>query len=105
VAALTALAYVPFLAFIDHHSNHYFLPLILLAAVSACASVAQMSGPKRQRWVGALSLLAALLYMGAFRGRAAVENFAEQLSIPHETIPIGPDEGAPTPPEDAPESR
>jgi len=103
VAAATALAYVPFLAFIDHHSNHYFLPLILLAALAACGSIAQLSGATRQRAAIAIAVVAGILSLGAFRGRYAVEDFAERISIAHETIPIGPDEDGPTPPEDAPD--
>ncbi len=41
VALGTALLYAPFLAFIDHFSHHYFLPLIGLAGLAACASIAQ----------------------------------------------------------------
>jgi hypothetical protein len=103
VATATALAYFPFLAFIDHHSNHYFLPLILLAALAACASIAQLSGATRQRAAVAVAIVAGLLYMGAFAGRTAVEDFAERVSVAHDTIPTGPDEHAATPPEDAPE--
>jgi uncharacterized membrane protein len=105
VAVLTALGYFPFLAFIDHTSNHYFLPLIMLAALAATASVCQLSGTNKKRAVASLALLSGLLYLGAFRGRTAVEDFAEQVSIAHETIPTGPDENAPTPPEDAPEDQ
>jgi hypothetical protein len=42
VALGTALLYAPFLAFIDHFSHHYFLPLIGLATIAACASVAKL---------------------------------------------------------------
>lgn len=105
VAVITALGYFPFLAFIDHTSNHYFLPLIVLASLAACASVSQLSGLTRRRAVAALALCSGLLYLGAFRGRSAVEDFAEQIAVVHETIPIGPDETAPTPAEDAPEGQ
>ena len=33
VAMATALLYAPFLAFIDHFSNHYFLPLLTVTCV------------------------------------------------------------------------
>jgi len=105
VAIGTALAYFPFLAFIDHTSNHYFLPLVVLAAMGAGASICQLNGQRRRRAIAALALLSGLLYLGAFRGRTAVEDYAERISIAHETIPIGPDEDSPTPPEDAPEDQ
>ena len=38
VALATALLYAPFLAFIDHFSHHYFLPLIALVAMTAAAN-------------------------------------------------------------------
>jgi hypothetical protein len=38
VALATALLYAPFLAFIDHFSHHYFLPLIALVAASAASN-------------------------------------------------------------------
>ena len=41
VLVATAVLYAPFLAFIDHFSHHYFLPLIGLAGLAACASIAQ----------------------------------------------------------------
>jgi len=40
VALATALLYAPFLAFIDHFSHHYFLPLIGLVAVAAASNAA-----------------------------------------------------------------
>ena len=46
VALGTALLYAPFLAFIDHFSHHYFLPLIGLAGVSACASIAHQDAER-----------------------------------------------------------
>jgi len=66
VAGLTALLYFPFLAFIHHHSHHYFLPLIGLAGVSACASIANDPKPGRRRLLAALlAALAAGLCMYA----------------------------------------
>lgn len=103
LAAGTALAYMPFLAFIDHQSNHYFLPLILLAALASTASVLRAEPRRRPTLVVTLAILSGLLYLSSHRSRAAVEGWSEKISVPHETIPLGPDEDAATPPEDAPE--
>jgi len=63
VAAITALLYFPFLGFIDHHSHHYFLPLIGFAGVSACSSIAQDTQPGRRLLLsGLLTALAAGLF-------------------------------------------
>jgi len=48
VSALTAVLYFPFLAFIHHHSHHYFLPLVALAGLSACSSIANDPKPTRR---------------------------------------------------------
>ena len=62
VALGTALLYAPFLAFIDHFSHHYFLPLIGLAGVSATASLAKVESDGTRRWLSiALVVLAAAL--------------------------------------------
>lgn len=99
----TAMAYMPFLAFIDHHSNHYFLPLIALAGISACASIAQAPEKRRNLLVLVLAVFSFLLFVTSHTGRHAVEALSDQAAIQHETIPEGPDEEAETPPEDAPE--
>jgi len=66
VAAITALLYFPFLGFIDHHSHHYFLPLIGLAGISACASIAQDPRTGRRLLLsGLLAALAAGLFLYA----------------------------------------
>lgn len=52
VALGTALLYAPFLAFVDHFSHHYFLPLVGLAALSAAASIARMGADGRRRLAG-----------------------------------------------------
>lgn len=49
VMAGTALLYAPFLAFIDHMSHHYFLPLIAMAAAAAAANVARDPSIARKR--------------------------------------------------------
>jgi hypothetical protein len=41
VAAATAVGYAPFLAFIDHFSHHYFLPLLALTSIAFAASAAR----------------------------------------------------------------
>ena len=43
VAMATALLYIPFLAFIDHFSNHYFLPLLALIACAAATNASCVS--------------------------------------------------------------
>lgn len=48
VALITALLYAPLLAFIDHFSHHYFLPLIALTAATA-ASNAAAAGTEKAR--------------------------------------------------------
>ena len=63
VALGTAVLYAPFLAFIDHFSHHYFLPLIGLAGVATCASVARIESETLKRvlsW-GLVPLAAGLL--------------------------------------------
>ena len=60
VAAGTALLYAPFLAFIDHTSHHYFLPLIALVATSTTASLARDPHPLRRRVLAVLTAIAAL---------------------------------------------
>jgi len=65
VALGTALLYAPFLAFIDHFSHHYFLPLIGLAGVSACASIAHGGERPKAAWVGVALALGAALYAAA----------------------------------------
>ena len=63
VSALTATLYFPFLAFIHHHSHHYFLPLVALAGLSACASIANDPEPKRRLGLASLAFaLAASLF-------------------------------------------
>jgi hypothetical protein len=63
VALGTAVLYAPFLMFIDHFSHHYFLPLIGLAGVSACASLAHGAQPRPKSTGAAVVLaLAAALY-------------------------------------------
>jgi len=103
VMAVTALAYMPFLAFIDHHSNHYFLPLILMAALSACASVAHTKESRRRTWALVVALTSCILFLSSHQGRSAVERFSDRISVPHRTLPLGPEGEATTPPEDAPE--
>ena len=64
----TALAYAPFLAFIDHFSAHYFLPLIALVGAGATASLARIAG--RGARIGALAgalALVAGLWLAALR--------------------------------------
>ncbi len=48
VAVATAVLYAPLLAFIDHFSHHYFLPLIALMGVTA-ASNAAAAGTEKAR--------------------------------------------------------
>jgi hypothetical protein len=103
VCTLTALAYMPFLAFIDHHSNHYFLPLILFSALAACSSVSLVDPKKRPQWTFLLTLFSLLLFLASHHGKAAVERFGDTVSVPHETLPLGPEDEGPTPPEDAPQ--
>ena len=46
VLVATAVLYAPFLAFIDHFSHHYFLPLLALVAAGTAASIAAAESPK-----------------------------------------------------------
>lgn len=58
----TALLYFPFLAFIDHFSHHYFLPLVGLVSVATCASIALVEEPKRRQQLAvAAAVVAAAL--------------------------------------------
>ena len=59
VSALTAALYFPFLGFIHHHSHHYFLPLVALAGLSCCASIAHDPEPKRRLSVAGLAFMVA----------------------------------------------
>ena len=68
VALGTALLYAPFLAFIDHFSHHYFLPLIGLAGISATASVAKVESEGMKR---GLSIALVVLAVGLFAWSAA----------------------------------
>ena len=63
VALGTALLYAPFLAFIDHFSHHYFLPLVGLAGVSATASLARVDSEGLRR---GLSIAMVILAAGLF---------------------------------------
>ena len=63
VALGTALLYAPLLAFIDHFSHHYFLPLVGLAGVSATASVAKVESEGVRR---GLSMAMVVLAAGLF---------------------------------------
>jgi len=57
VALATALLYAPFLAFIDHFSHHYFLPLIGLVGLGVAANAA--SAPtEKARTIDALAFAA-----------------------------------------------
>lgn len=49
VAAATALLYAPFLAFIDHMSHHYFLPLVAFAALAAVSSASRVPNASLRR--------------------------------------------------------
>ncbi len=70
VALMTALLYAPFLAFIDHFSHHYFLPLIALVSTSTVASIGAVEDAGRRRILGgvaaavAMALFAAAVRMG-----------------------------------------
>ncbi len=46
VLVATAVLYAPFLAFIDHFSRHYFLPLLAFGAAAAAASISASEKPK-----------------------------------------------------------
>ena len=65
VALGTALLYAPFLAFIDHFSHHYFLPLIALAAVSATASIAHEGEDRRPAAIAVTVLAVAVAVYAA----------------------------------------
>mgnify|MGYP000061568304 FL=1 len=68
VLAATAVLYAPFLAFIDHFSHHYFLPLVALASGAAAASIASMEdGPAQRRLAGVFAGLAVALFVIAVR--------------------------------------
>lgn len=68
VCLMTALLYAPFLAFIDHFSHHYFLPLIALVATSTAASIALIEDEKARRIVGAAAaVLSVVLFAAAVR--------------------------------------
>jgi hypothetical protein len=63
VALGTALLYTPFLAFIDHFSHHYFLPLIALLTTSTVASIGHIAEPKKRGLVaGAAAVLSVVLF-------------------------------------------
>ncbi len=64
----TALAYFPFLAFIDHFSHHYFLPLVGLAGVATCASIARIEDPARRRMLAWAAAAVALGLAAAAAG-------------------------------------
>ena len=64
VALLTALLYAPFLAFIDHFSHHYFLPLIALVSASTASSIAQISDARRRTILGAAAAGLAVVLFG-----------------------------------------
>jgi len=59
VSALTAVLYFPFLAFIHHHSHHYFLPLIAMAGLSCCASIAHDPEPRRRLSLASIAFVVA----------------------------------------------
>lgn len=63
VTLLTALLYMPFLAFIDHFSHHYFLPLIALIGASTAASIGQVEDAS---WRSKLAWAAGALAVGLF---------------------------------------
>ncbi len=65
VLVATALLYAPFLAFIDHFSHHYFLPLIALAAAGAAASIAAAESPGRRLGQGAVFAAVSVALLGA----------------------------------------
>ncbi|MCO4772744.1 MAG: hypothetical protein KDA24_22120 [Deltaproteobacteria bacterium] len=65
VALATALLYAPFLAFIDHFSHHYFLPLIALIACSAAANAASADTERSQITDAAAFAVVAVLLLGA----------------------------------------
>lgn len=56
----TAVLYAPFLAFIDHFSHHYFLPLIALVGVAAAASISEVEDDRRRRGLAGAALLVAV---------------------------------------------
>ncbi len=57
VALATALLYAPFLAFIDHFSHHYFLPLIGLVGLGVAANAAA-APTEKARTIDALAFAA-----------------------------------------------
>lgn len=65
VLAATAVLYAPFLAFIDHFSHHYFLPLVALAAASAASSItaAESEGIRKAQAAAFALLSVALLFV------------------------------------------
>jgi hypothetical protein len=63
VTLLTAVLYAPFLAFIDHFSHHYFLPLIALCSTSTVASISLLKDDRARR---ILSVVAAVLSIVLF---------------------------------------
>ncbi len=62
ITLTTALLYIPFLAFIDHFSHHYFLPLLPLVGVAAVSNGLSLSSPGL-RW-GVILLQGALGLLG-----------------------------------------
>ena len=67
VLLATAVLYAPFLAFIDHFSHHYFLPLIALASGAAAASIAAAGGARTRTVHAAIFAVTALLLFAVAR--------------------------------------
>lgn len=65
VALATALLYAPFLAFIDHFSHHYFLPLLAFVGVAVCANVGAGDARSRVQDAAVFAVVAAGLFVAA----------------------------------------